>query len=133
MDRAVVKRAELKQAYDKWLHAMSPERVRKANMARIRLRKAGRKYHLINDDRAVAKPKNGYMFYFIEHVHSPDYMNLPTIAKTKAIGANWKRLSASEKEASSCVISLQETLMLIIIFPCRNTRILQRKTDSVTQ
>jgi hypothetical protein len=102
--------AELNEAriaeYDAWVKSHTVEEIRLANNARNLLRRklAGKikgtpaYTNSIPDDRHVKHPTSAWNFFFAERQASPDFQGIGVPERAKLISAEWKALSASEKQ-----------------------------------
>ncbi|KAI9738687.1 MAG: hypothetical protein M1834_008192 [Cirrosporium novae-zelandiae] len=93
-------------AYKKWLESHTPDEIRKANLARLALRrqartkgnKAGAKYRLIKDDRLVKHPRTGYIYFVMERHSSGDLKNVEVSQLGKLFSREWNGMSNEDKK-----------------------------------
>ncbi|KAI9761395.1 MAG: pre-mRNA processing RNA-helicase [Chaenotheca gracillima] len=86
--------------YKEWLKSFSPDQIRIANNARLLLKRRGaaKTYRPLKDDRLVKGATSSYLQYSIERRRSGDFQGLKISDASKRIGAEWKSMSAAEKE-----------------------------------
>ncbi|KAF3043226.1 hypothetical protein E8E12_009383 [Didymella heteroderae] len=92
--------------YNAWVKSHTPEEIRLANNARKLLKRklAGKnkggiaRTQLIEDDRQPKRPTSSWTIFFAERQSSSDFQGISIPERSKLIAAEWKSLSASEKQ-----------------------------------
>ncbi|KAL1653537.1 hypothetical protein SLS61_004047 [Didymella pomorum] len=92
--------------YDAWVKTHTVDEIRLANNARHLLRRKlaskikGTPAHTktIEDDRQAKRPISAWNFFFAERQASPDFQGIAVPERAKLISAEWKALSAGEKQ-----------------------------------
>ena len=92
-------------AYKQWVEKHTPEQIRIANTARLRLKrkesKAGsQKYSSIEDPRFPKKPLNARAVFTKERWATGDMKGISLVDAAKTINEEWKALSAAEKKVN---------------------------------
>lgn len=95
-----------KAEYSAWVKSYTPDEIRRANNARVQLRKkfAGKfkgtvaNTRSIDDDRMPKRPRPGWTFFFSERQASSDFQGISVPERSRLISAEWKALNASEKQ-----------------------------------
>jgi hypothetical protein len=89
----------------------SAEEIRLANLARKQLEKkegpkekrAGKKWPLIKDERAVTRPATPFILFAVNRHASGDFKHIAVTERLRLISREWKELSESEKEVCLCI------------------------------
>ncbi|MCJ1336039.1 hypothetical protein MMC09_001314 [Bachmanniomyces sp. S44760] len=86
--------------YRKWIESHTPEQIHQANLARRNLtrRKIKGYGYKLQDDRLVKRPQNSYISFAADRYASGDMHGIKLVEASKLIGAEWKGLSAAEKQ-----------------------------------
>ncbi|MCJ1485860.1 hypothetical protein MMC06_006035 [Schaereria dolodes] len=94
-----------------WIESHSPEEIRKANKARVHLKRLGVKgfRNKLQDGRQVKRSIGCYGIFVKERFGSGDFMHIKFPDATKLIAAEWKTLSDAEKERYHAIAKLDRT------------------------
>ncbi|KAF2739878.1 hypothetical protein EJ04DRAFT_508333 [Polyplosphaeria fusca] len=102
---ATEKTAERQAAFSQWVLTHTPDQIRLANNARVRLRALYKKKNIslgrtkkIPDDRLVKRPAPAFARFFGERKASGDMKSISLKESGALIANEWKALSASEKK-----------------------------------
>ena len=98
--------------YSDWIRAHSPDQVRLANNARVRLNRLSSQRHsgskirftkrhpLLKDDRQLKRPLSGFMQYMADRWATGEFAGVPTPDVSRQVGREWKELGEAEKKVS---------------------------------
>ncbi|GAM86156.1 hypothetical protein ANO11243_041670 [Dothideomycetidae sp. 11243] len=91
-------RASTKKAYEDWVTQHHPDEIRRANRARISLRrlKTPGNWNAIKDDRQLSQPASPFLLYLADVRN--EFASHDVKEAAKAAGQRWKTLSESDKE-----------------------------------
>ncbi|KAL8845989.1 MAG: hypothetical protein Q9221_008883 [Calogaya cf. arnoldii] len=86
--------------YQEWILTYSPTEILAANAARTALkrRKVPGSWNKLRDERLVMRPRTSYLNFRMERHHSGDYAGVKAAEAGKLIGAEWRKLSDSDKK-----------------------------------
>ena len=95
-------RAENQRAYREWILSMTPDNIRKANVARNNLKRLGIKgyrVHLV-DDRQVTRPRSAHVEFLKERFSTGDMKGIAAAHALKQIMKEWRELGETDKQVS---------------------------------
>ncbi|KAL8800390.1 MAG: hypothetical protein Q9200_007257 [Gallowayella weberi] len=86
--------------YKEWILSYTPSQIHEANVARraLRSRTSARPWPKLHDERLVTRLQNAYSRFTVQRHRSGDFAGLGIVEASKLIGAEWRALSASDKE-----------------------------------
>ena len=85
--------------YRNWIESYSVDDIRKANLARSKLRRMGiNPCTKLNDARSVKKFSSAFIFFYTERKRSGDYKGIKITEASKLLGREFKELSKEERQ-----------------------------------
>lgn len=109
-------------SYRAWLESHTPAQLRNANSARRALRRLGKKYPLLKDDRLVKQPLSSFFCFRRERVESGDLKHMSFAEQTDQVKSEWRSLTEAEKEVSSPCWKSAALNSIVNVFPHSATR-----------
>jgi hypothetical protein len=90
-------------AYKSWISTYTPETIRKANFARIRLASQAKtsrtgKYAKIRDDRHIKRPVSAFAYFSQARWASGDLKGMAFTDAGKLVASEYKALSEAERQ-----------------------------------
>ncbi|KAI4121538.1 MAG: hypothetical protein LQ338_006307 [Usnochroma carphineum] len=86
--------------YGEWIRSFTPTQIHEANNARLQLKKKTKRtlWPKLVDERLVKGQRSSYNYFFTDRYKSGDFAGLKVSEASKLVGAEWRALSANEKQ-----------------------------------
>ncbi|MCJ1287124.1 hypothetical protein MMC26_006472 [Xylographa opegraphella] len=97
---AHLNKAASRDAYEAWIQSLTPEKIRKANIARNALTRLGVKgfSRRLKDERQVKRPVPAHVFFLKERFNSGDMHGMALPDAARLIMKEWRELGDSDKQ-----------------------------------